>query len=468
MANLQQYFYDQQIRRFLIQVMRAFSNFQVSFGKDSTGADTFYTIPVKYGDASRQASIILKNNNENSIPNTPMISIYISGLKYARDRVTDPTYVDRINIRESAYDGNTNSYITQQQNAYSIDRLMPVPYDLTLKADIWTSSTDQKLQILEQFLILFNPSLEIQSTDNYIDWGSLTAIEQTDINWSSKSVPVGTEDPIDIATLEFKLPIWLSAPARVTKMGVIQKVITSIFDASGYATNLKDFVAEDNLLLGTRQGVTFQNYGIFVNSGTIKLLKATPVVTGGLGENDTPVGTTYSWPALLDKYGVIRNGTTEVRLQYSDDNTLEIVGVVAVHPTDERILLYTIDEQTLPVNTLDAITAIIDPQISAPGINGLPVSMSGQRYLLTKATGSNLDSSYAAGWYINGNETVANANDIIQFDGNKWNVVFNSIETKTIEYVTNLTTTKQYKWTGEKWQNSFEGEYRPLNWRIVI
>ena len=53
---------------------------------------------------------------------------------------------------------------------------MPTPYTLSMKADIWTSNTDQKLQLLEQILVLFNPALEIQTTDNYIDWTSLSVV----------------------------------------------------------------------------------------------------------------------------------------------------------------------------------------------------------------------------------------------------------------------------------------------------
>ena len=62
---------------------------------------------------------------------------------------------------------------------------MPVPYKLTMNCDIWTSNTDQKLQILEQIFMLFNPSLEIQTTDNYIDWTSLSVLNMDNINYNN-------------------------------------------------------------------------------------------------------------------------------------------------------------------------------------------------------------------------------------------------------------------------------------------
>jgi hypothetical protein len=70
---------------------------------------------------------------------------------------------------------------------FTIEKLMPVPYDLEVNLDIWTSNTNQKLQLLEQLLTLFNPSLEIQSTENFIDWTSLSVMYLEQVTWSSRS-----------------------------------------------------------------------------------------------------------------------------------------------------------------------------------------------------------------------------------------------------------------------------------------
>ena len=181
----QQFFYDEQIRRFLLQFIRAFSNFQVEYGKDRDGNTTLLTVPVKYGDATRMVSSIIRENSENKIQPAPMISCYISGLQYDRARMQEPNFISKIGVRERKYDPDTDSYLNVQGDAFTIERMMPVPYRLSLKADIWTSNTEQKLQILEQMLVLFNPSLEVQSTDNYVDWTSLSTINLTDVQWTS-------------------------------------------------------------------------------------------------------------------------------------------------------------------------------------------------------------------------------------------------------------------------------------------
>ena len=91
---------------------------------------------------------------------------HITNLNYARDRVQDPYFVQRQNVRQREWNTESESYETTQGTAFTIEKLMPVPYDLEINVDIWTSNTNQKLQILEQILTLFNPGLEIQSTDN--------------------------------------------------------------------------------------------------------------------------------------------------------------------------------------------------------------------------------------------------------------------------------------------------------------
>ena len=197
-----QFHYDAQIRRFLLQFTRMFSHYQVEYGKDDSGNPTYLTVPIRYGDASRQVQHIIQNNSQSSILNVPMMSFHISGLTYARDRVQDPQFVGKVQVRQREYNSSSETYESTQGNAFTVERAMPSPYDLNISLDIWTSNTQQKLQIIEQILPLFNPSLEIQSTDNYLDWTSLSVVELNDVNWSSRSVPVGTDEPIDVATLQ--------------------------------------------------------------------------------------------------------------------------------------------------------------------------------------------------------------------------------------------------------------------------
>ena len=166
-----QHFYDAQIRRYITQLTRLFSNFSYKDGKGN-----LTQIPVMYGDITRQVGHIIRDNSENKIPSAPRISIYITTLEMDRQRTFDASFVGKIHLRERAYDSTGKEYLNTQGQNYTVERLAPTPFTLGINCDIWSTNTEQKLQIIEQILTLFNPSLEIQTTDNYVDWTSLSVV----------------------------------------------------------------------------------------------------------------------------------------------------------------------------------------------------------------------------------------------------------------------------------------------------
>lgn len=453
----QQYFYDGQIRRFVTQFIRMMSNFQVEFGKDRNGNVTLQRVPVVYGDMSRQAAMILRNNSENTLNAVPAMAVYINGLAYDQSRMQEPFHVSKLNIRQKSYDPQTGEYGTTQDSAYTIERIMPVPHKLTLKLDIWTSNTEQKLQLIEQLSILFNPSLEIQSTDNYIDWTSLTTVNRTDFVWSSRTVPVGGEDPIDICTMTFELPIWISAPAKVKQLGVVQKIVASVFDANGQID--ENALLESNLI--SRQMLTPLGYSVLFIGNTLQLYKDGAAITADPSSHVVP------WHNLIDLYGSIKDGNSLIKLQteatYDEisgtTTRTEIVGTIAYHPTNDSVLLFNPDVDTLPANTIDPINAIVDPT-TVKVTNELLAPAAGDRYLLINA-------SIGPGSALWGN-LEANENDIIEWNGTNWIVSLDSGTTTTLEYVTNLTTNIQYKWISGSWTKSIEGVYREGEWAIIL
>jgi len=458
----QQFFYDDQIRRFLLQFTRIFSNFQVMYGAQGSENESLLRVPVRYGDWTRQAQTVVQNNSASTMPSTPLITFYIAGMDYDRPRMQEPYYVSKTQIRQRRYDPETETYDTTQGNAFTIERLMPVPYSMTLNCDIWTSNTNQKLQLFEQISTLFNPALEIQSTDNYLDWTSLSVVELARTTWSSRSIPIGTDDPIDIMTMQFTVPIWISSPAKVKKLGVVEKIIVSMYDAQGDAN---EAITNDDLLLGTRQKFTPYAYQVLLIGNKLQALKRSAVINPANGNTEPQQAPPSNelWPAILGLYGQYRPGITQIRLddQWGDDT--QVVGTITVDPTDARFLLFDIDEDTRPQNTLAAVNAVINPLISGPG-QGLPTAVAGQRYLILEDLGSDQNTVPAQAW----GGIEAQANDIIEFTGAQWQVSFASAESATVQFATNLTTALQYRWTGTEWVKSYEGLYPGGEWSIVI
>ena len=72
-----QHFYDGQVRRYITQIIRLMSNFSY---KD--GDDALRTIPVMYGDMTRQVAHIIRDNSENKLPSIPRMGIYLPTCKW--------------------------------------------------------------------------------------------------------------------------------------------------------------------------------------------------------------------------------------------------------------------------------------------------------------------------------------------------------------------------------------------------
>ena len=483
-----QHFYDGQIRRYITQIVRLMSNFSYADGKGA-----LVQVPVMYGDITRQVGHLIRDNSENKIPSAPRIGIHVTGMEMDRTRTADPTFTGKIHLREREYDSAGKEYLNTQGKNYTVERMMPTPYTLQVNADIWSTNTEQKLQIMEQILMLFNPSLEIQTTDNYVDWTSLSVVNLENINFSSRSIPVGTETDIDVATLGFSTPIYISPPAKVKKLGIITNVIMSIFNENKGTIDLQqsmpELTAYDDSYSTVTKGSDSTNIKVdgsgksSRSSAQIQVTTADgydAIVLGNivqLGNNG--VSGDINWREVLDAQpGQYRAGLSKIYLERAGFTT-SVVGTFAINSLDETQITVNWDEDTIPTNTVlvgplatkGTIDAIIDPTRTNPtNIKG-----NGVRVLLLGDIGSTENVDGADAWKGSTGDLIASENDIIEWDGNNWIIVFdasgNDASDSTVvtpTYTTNLNTGVQYKWDGSEWTLTFEGEYRKGTWRLAL
>jgi len=461
------HFYEGQVRKFLTQFIRILSNFSVETGRGKDDSISLRAVPVVYGDPTRQVANIIRNNSENALNYAPKIACYVRELNYDRERMQNPYHIEKQHLRERDVDSDGN-YTNQLGAGYTVEKVMPSPFRLEVTADIFSSNTDQKLQIMEQILYLFNPDFEIQKSDNYIDWTSLSYVELTGVTFSSRTIPVGAESEIDVASMTFSMPIWLSPPVKVKKLGVVQKIIMSIYDDDGgIAKGLIDGE------LASRSFITPNNFGLLVTGNRLRLLGSTGtnVKSGGDGfqtganepNNFDPFetfGPPVNWRVLLDQYGKVTNGTSQIRLTQPNGN--EIIGTIATTTLDDTILLYTIDDDTIPSNSLTAVKKIINPATFDPG-----TPANGDRYLVINDVGDSTATYQSSTW----GALVASVGDIIEYNSStsKWNIAFDaSNPDSTQHYVTNQNTGIQYRFNGTEWVKSYEGVYTQGNWTIVL
>jgi hypothetical protein len=153
-----------------------------------------------------------------------------------------------------------------------------------------------------------------------------------------------------------------------------------------------------------------------------------------------------------------------------EDDVTEVVGTVSYHPTDDTKLIFNADIDTYPTNTLNPIDAIIDPKKNS-AVTSATSATAGTRYLILHNIGS-FDSTPGDGpaaWRgSNGQDLVAHANDIIEYNGTNWIVAFDSQQIDSVQYVSNLNTGTQYKWYLNQWIKSWEGEYKNGTWTLVL
>ena len=467
-----QHFYDGQVRRYLTQMMRILANFPVQDGKGGQK-----DVPVLYGDLTRQVANIIRENSENKLPSAPRISVYLTGLELDKDRLTDSTYTRKTNIRERAYDEEAGEYLNTQGKNYTVERLIPTPYMMRVNADIWSSNTDQKLQILEQILVLFNPSLEMQTTDNFIDWTSISVVNLENITWSNRSVPVGVDSEIDIATLTFSIPIYISPPTKVRKMGVITNIITSMFDeslgdiASGVSApvlNAYDDVPQAGITenkfgrkaqsetAAEMANVNYRTYGAFIDGDTVQLY------TNGIVGNK-------NWREIFEALPGQYAADVSRIFFTSQENASTVTGTFALSPLDETKILINWDEDSFPSDTVIDGRTSIDYIIDPTNFNPSGIKSSGVRLLLLNDVGDADATQSPVAWQNTDlSATVAKANDIIEWNGSRWNTVFDASAVTETTYTTNLNTSVQYRFNNNEWLLSIDGDYPVGTWRVEL
>lgn len=443
------YFYDAQFKNVLSQFTRIFSNFKYMTGINHTGQQEVISVPCRVGSISRMAGAISRKNSENVALSAPFIQCWIQQISVARNRTMNPTHVNSLVVNERHYDYQTNKYNENLGNQYQVDRLVPVPYDITMQVDIWSTNEEMKLQILEQILVLFNPSIDFQKNENPFDWQALMMVELESINYSSRSVPIGDDTAMEITTLTFKVEnFFLNPPAKVKKQKIINKIIND-FDGAIFQTWEDTFVPQIT--------TNYKNQRLTVDANEVTISQYAGNV---------------QWSELFINNNIqfVKDGVLKLKLNpnYGFDfiSAPIILDILDMSTTDPQKLLVEVNKNTLPPSTVLAVDAVIDPNTLYPYNNIQPSTRLnpqqeiGKRYLIlndiiqgTEAWGA---LSARAGQIITTN------------DGINYFVDFNQNSDTLGQVVKNLDDNELYvRITNEVWVNVYQGTYNPEYWQLV-
>ena len=264
------YYYDKQLRNYVLQFMAVFAGLQVRIGKRDTGQVTpgtdcdgtvtqepiiadenLISVPIHYGHTDRVVAAILGENTQNKVLRLPILSAYMQGIDFLKN------YNAGIGTeRRTAY-LPTGGLIPDDIKV--VYQRRSFPFELTMDLNIYASNTDQHFQILEQILMVFDPSLQIQTSDALFDMGKITNIELTNMAMDT-NYPIGTDRRIIQSTLTFKMPIYLQSPADVRK-NFIEKIYMRVGAVSSAAESSFDIIAELN-----SQGITTPIKGVNIGA----------------------------------------------------------------------------------------------------------------------------------------------------------------------------------------------------------
>lgn len=216
---LNYFYYDGQLRKYLVQFCSIFAGMHVQTGNGECGAPELMSVPIRIGSKDRVVAAIEAGNTQNKPMSLPMLAAEMTGISLAVGR-KGVGVVDR-----RTYLPEGGVWPTDLKTAV---RVMPIPYIMSLELAMYASNTVQLHQMLEQILMLFDPQLQIQTTDAAMDWTKISTVELTGIN-NEENYPAGGDRRVLVWTLNFEMPIYIAAPVDI-KDDLVRKIFIRIGD----------------------------------------------------------------------------------------------------------------------------------------------------------------------------------------------------------------------------------------------
>ena len=228
------YFFDDQLRAYILQFMAIFAGLKVNIGKLDDREAGLIPVHLAYGPKDRVAASIIGDNTQNKPIRLPAMSAYLSSIDLSPDRRKGVG-----TVRREVFMPSGGQF---PDDIKTIEQLMPVPYNTIMDLSIYTSNRDEHHQILEQIFMFFDPVLQVQKSDDSFDWAKITTVELVGINFE-ENYPSGTDRRIIQTTLQFVVPIYIAVPAKV-KSNYIADINLRVGLVSASTTGSHNIIAE--------------------------------------------------------------------------------------------------------------------------------------------------------------------------------------------------------------------------------
>lgn len=203
---LDTYYYDEQLRKYIVQFAAIFAGMEVMVGWNEDHEPEIIHVPIKNASMDRVVGSIVGENTQNKPVRIPIMSFHLTGIDMAPDR------------RKGIGQTKRNTYMPTggvfPDDLKVVYQRQPVPYVAQFELGIWTSNQYQHHQIIEQILTLFDPLVQLQTTDELFDTTRLTTVELVDVRFD-ENVPQATDRRLIQTRMGFLVPIYLSTSVDV-------------------------------------------------------------------------------------------------------------------------------------------------------------------------------------------------------------------------------------------------------------
>lgn len=243
MSDFEAYYYDNQLRDYIVQFGAVFAGMQVSIGANEDNEERLISIPIKNASVDRVVGHIMGDNTQNKPLRLPMFSFTLANIGLAPERFKGIGVTRR------------NAYVPTgglvPDDIKVVVQRQPVPYNVTFELRLWASNQDQNYQVVEQILSMFNPDIQIQTSDDVFDHTRITQVELKDFSLD-ETMPAGTERRAIVSLFTFEVPIWLTIPSEVHDK-VIKEIYLRIGTVSANAKTNYEIIADLD-----SQGIPYQ------------------------------------------------------------------------------------------------------------------------------------------------------------------------------------------------------------------
>lgn len=231
--GIREFYYNHQLRNYIAQFMAIFAGLRVQTGVNDDKEPKMISTPIQHASKDRVVGFLKSEMTQNKPVRLPIMSAYINGVDIAADRRKGSPVT-----RRQTYMPNQGLF---PDDISVSEQRMPVPYQLNMELSIWASNQDQHYQLLEQILSIFNPILQIQTSDEPLDWTKITTVELVNIN-PEENVPMGTDRRFIRTTMNFQTIAYLSVPAKVHQR-YVKDIMVRVGAVGKAAESNRDIIA---------------------------------------------------------------------------------------------------------------------------------------------------------------------------------------------------------------------------------